>query len=116
MSTPIDQLRAQYAAEHSDFSGKDGLEFALDLAHHYALSGPDCQNRCVVHRLLEEIERLTAQRDELLAVLQEVRPNIGIQSSVYSRKLFAKIDEAIAKAEGDAAHRQNPDEPAQTPA
>ena len=65
MSTPIDQLLAKYAAEHSDFSGEEGLAFAIYLARRYAEGGPDCQNRCVVHTLLQEIDRQRAYISEI---------------------------------------------------
>lgn len=51
-STPIDKLLQEYAKECSDFSGKEGYEFALKLAKRFAERGPDSQMRCVVHTLL----------------------------------------------------------------
>lgn len=55
-STPIEKLLAQYAAECSDFSGRDGFEFALRLARQFAQYGPDSQMRCVVHTLLAHMD------------------------------------------------------------
>lgn len=55
-STPIATLLAQYADERSDFSGRDGYEFALRLARQYAEYGPDSQMRCVVHTLLANMQ------------------------------------------------------------
>lgn len=60
-TSPIAELLAQYADEHSDFSGQKGYEFALMLARQYAERGPDSQMRCVVHTLLA---RLDAPRPE----------------------------------------------------
>ena len=51
-STPIDLLLKHYAEENSDFSGEDGYKRARVIAARYALSGPDCQLRCVVYTLL----------------------------------------------------------------
>jgi hypothetical protein len=55
VSSPIETLLTEYAAESSDFSGQAGYEFALMLARRYAERGPDSQMRCVVHTLLTRI-------------------------------------------------------------